>query len=77
MTRKATLQTWAAQLGASVPPDPTVAQLEQAIESAISSPTPDAPSYTFRDGLRANLQVLRQELPGTAKAVLGQFRGRG
>jgi hypothetical protein len=74
MTRKATLQTWAAQLGASVPHDPTVAQLEQAIERAISSPAAATPSYTLRDGIRANLRVLRQELPGTARAVLGQFR---
>jgi hypothetical protein len=74
MTRKATLQTWAAQLGASVPHDPTVAQLEQAIERAIAKPSAAGPQYTLRDGLRANLRVLREELPGTARAVLGQFR---
>lgn len=75
MTRKATLQTWASHLGLPVSEDATAAQLEQAIESAISSPPDAAPSYTLRDGIRANLRVLREELPGTARAVLGQFRG--
>jgi hypothetical protein len=77
MTRKATLQTWASRLGLPVPEDATAAQLEQAIESAISSPAAATPSHTLRDGIRANLSVLRQELPGTARAVLGQFRGQG
>ena len=77
MTRKATLQTWAAHLGLPVSDDATAAQLEQAIERAISSPAAATPSHSLRDGIRANLRVLREELPGTARAVLGQFRGQG
>ena len=71
MTRKVRLQAWAAQLNAPVPADPTVAQLEQAIEAAISSPA--TTGFTFSEGLSNNLRVLKEELPGTAKAVLGQF----
>ena len=38
MTRKARLQVWAAQLRAPVPADANMAQLEQAIETAIANP---------------------------------------
>jgi hypothetical protein len=75
MTRKATLSAWAAQLGADVPADPTVAQLEAAIESAISRPVVDTPSYSLREGFAANLAVLRQELPATIAAVRRNLLG--
>lgn len=52
MTRKARLQAWAAHLNAPLPADATMAQLEQAIETAIVNPTepePDCPGLS-RDG---------------------------
>jgi hypothetical protein len=76
MTRKARLQAWAEQLGADVPADATAAQLEAAIETAIAASSADeAPSYSLRDGIAANLAVLRQELPSTARAVIANLRG--
>ena len=75
MTRKARLQAWAEQLGADVPTDATAAQLEAAIETAIATPSTEYPQHTFRQGLAANLQVLRQELPSTARAVIANLRG--
>ena len=66
MTRKSKLQEWAIQLNAVVPADATVAQLEQAIEAAIAQP---GQQYSLRDVLSNNARVLRQELPGTAKAI--------
>lgn len=73
MTRKAKLLTWAESLGADVPADATVAQLEVAIEAAIA--TPAAPQYSFRDGLRNNARVIREELSGTARAVARNLFG--
>jgi hypothetical protein len=75
MTKKARLATWAATLGADVPPDATAAQLEAAIENAIATPSADEPQYSLRDGIAANLQVIRQELPSTARAVIANLRG--
>jgi hypothetical protein len=75
MTRKSTLAAWAATLGADVPADATAAQLEQAIETAISKPA-DEPQYSLRDGIAANLAVLRSELPGTIRAVAANLRGQ-
>jgi hypothetical protein len=80
MTRKARLQTWAAQLNAPVPVDATAAQLEAAIESAISTPAATTtaagePQFTLRQGIAANLAVLRSELPSTIRTVAAQFRG--
>ena len=49
MTRKARLQAWAAQLSAPVPADANMAQLEQAIETALANPVipkPDCPGIT-------------------------------
>jgi hypothetical protein len=69
MTRKAKLFSWADALGADVPADATAAQLEQAIETAIATPSADEPQYSLRDGIAANLAVLRQELPSTLAAV--------
>ena len=74
MTKKAKLAAWADALGAAVPADATVAQLEAAIEAAIAQPAAE-PQFTLRDGLAANLAVLRQELPGTARAVAANLRG--
>ena len=75
MTKKATLATWADALGAAVPADATVPQLEQAIETAIAKPA-DEPQYSLRDGIAANLAVLRSELPGTVRAVVANLRGQ-
>jgi len=86
MTRKSTLIEWGHHLGvvtdAQQGQEMTATQLEQGISEAlvkrdrvVADDSPAEPQYTFRDGLRANLRVLRQELPGTARAVLGQFRG--
>ena len=33
------------------------------------------PQYSLRDGLAANLAVLRSELPSTIRTVAAQFRG--
>ena len=49
MTRKVRLQAWAAQLSAPVPADANVAQLEQAIETALANPVipePDCPGLS-------------------------------
>ncbi|NJM58200.1 MAG: hypothetical protein HC857_13220 [Synechococcales cyanobacterium RU_4_20] len=49
MTRKATLNAWAKRLGAELPADATVSQLEAAIEQAIAHPTdqdPECPGIT-------------------------------
>ena len=75
MTKKARLVAWADALGADVPADATVSQLEQAIETAIAQPAEEHHQYSLRDGIAANLAVLRQELPGTARAVIANLRG--
>jgi hypothetical protein len=75
MTRKARLAAWAEQLGVNLPETATAAQLEAAIENAIAKPTAEAPSYSFRQGLAANLQVIRQELPSTFAAVAANLFG--
>lgn len=69
MTRKATLQSWAKRLNADVSADASVAQLEAAIEVAISQPSGDEPQYSLRDGFINNARVVRRELPSTAKAI--------
>ena len=85
MTRKSTLMEWGHHLGvvtdAQQGQEMTATQLEQGISEAlvkrdrvVADDSPATPSYTLRDGIRANLRVLREELPGTARAVLGQFR---
>jgi len=76
MTRKARLAAWAEQLGVNLPETATAAQLEQAIENAIAKPAEaEAPQYSLRDGIAANLAVLRQELPGTVSAVASNLFG--
>jgi len=85
MTRKSTLIEWGHHLGvvsdAAQGQEMTTTQLEQGISEAlvkrdriVADEDDKYPQYTLRDGIRANLRVLRQELPGTARAVLGQFR---
>jgi hypothetical protein len=71
MTKKARLVAWADALGLDCGTDATAAQLESAIENAISQSgdSADEPRFTLRDGIAANLAVLRQELPSTFAAV--------
>ena len=86
MTRKSTLIEWGHHLGvvldAQQGQEMTATQLEQGISEALvkrnrvaSGEPAGEPQYSFRDGLAANLQVLRQELPSTIRTVAAQFRG--
>jgi hypothetical protein len=70
MTKKALLQEWASAMGAPTSDDPTVAELEQAITLSIHAQQVEPqPPITFSEALANNLQVLRSELPGAARAV--------
>ena len=76
MTRKARLQAWAAQLNAPVPADANVAQLEQAIETAIASPSTEAePLPSFTEALSNNWQVIRSQALPTVRAIAANLRG--
>jgi predicted glycosyltransferase len=78
MTRKSKLSAWAESLGAvsaAESANMTAAQLEAAIENAIVTPSESQPQFTLRDGIAANLAVLRSELPSTARAVIANLRG--
>ena len=58
----------------------TAAQLEQGISEALVKRDrvagEDEPQYSLRDGIAANLAVLRSELPGTVRAVAANLRGQ-
>ena len=79
MTRKSTLIEWGHHLGvvtdAAQGQEMTAAQLEQGIAEAlvrrdrVAGEDADEPQYSLRDGIAANLAVLRQELPSTLAAV--------
>jgi hypothetical protein len=90
MTRKSTLIEWGHHLGvvsdAAQGQEMTAAQLEQSISEALvkrdrvvagepEAAAADEPQYSLRDGLAANLAVLRSELPSTIRTVAAQFRG--
>jgi hypothetical protein len=86
MTRKSTLIEWGHHLGvvldAQQGQEMTATQLEQGISEALvkrdrvaSGEPADEPQYSLRDGLAANLAVIRSELPSTIRTVAAQFRG--
>ena len=83
MTKKSTLIQWGHHLGvvsdAQQGQDMTAAQLEQGISEALVKRDrvagEDEPQYSLRDGIAANLAVLRSELPGTVRAVVANLRG--
>ncbi len=76
MTRKSTLSAWASRLGANLPASATVSQLEQGIDDAIASlATTDKTGVTLAQGLRNNWQIIHQELPSAAKAVVANLLG--
>ena len=86
MTRKSTLIEWGHHLGvvldAQQGQEMTATQLEQGISEALvkrdrvaAGEPAGEPQYSLRDGLAANLAVLRSELPSTIRTVAAQFRG--
>lgn len=76
MTKKALLQEWASAMGAQTSDAPTAAELEQAITLKIYEQKPEPPHpITFPEAVANNLQVLRDELPATARAVAKNLFG--
>jgi hypothetical protein len=86
MTRKSTLIEWGHHLGvvsdAAQGQEMTATQLEQGISAAlvkrdraVAGESDDEPQYSLRDGIAANLAVLRSELPGTLRAVRSNLFG--
>lgn len=78
MTRKSTLIQWGHHLGvvsdAHQGQEMTMTALEQGISQALVErdrlvADADEPQYTLRDGLAANLQVLRVEALPTVRAI--------
>jgi len=67
MTRKPTLERWATRLGANLPADSTVKQLEEGIEEAIADLTEPPP--TLGEALSNNWAVLRAEVPAAVKEI--------
>lgn len=79
MTRKSTLIEWGHHLGvvsdAHQGQEMTMTALEQGISQALVErdrvvADADEPQHTLRDGLAANLQVLRAEIVPTARAIV-------
>ena len=71
MTRKTTLFEWADNLNCDVDADSTISELEKAISAKLAQPE----VLPFRQAMAANIEVLRQELPSTARAVAANLWG--
>jgi hypothetical protein len=83
MTKKSTLIEWGYHLGvisdSQQAQGMTAAQIEQGISEALVKRDhiagEDEPQFNLRDGIAANLAVLRSEMPTTARAVLANLFG--
>ena len=83
MTRKSTLIEWAHHLGvvadSQQAEEMTAAQIEMGISEALVKrdrlTANDEPQHSLREGVANNWGVIRQELPGTIRAVVNNLRG--